>query len=108
MSHTIVNLSDWPVSIRLNTGVTRHLRPGASLPGLSSAEIGSNSQVEKLARRRLIALRASGAGPRSRDMSANEAVEHIRTTALGELGDFMADDEDRVTVLRAFEEKRGS
>ena len=108
MSHTIVNLSDWPVSVRLNTGITRHIRPGASLSGLSSGEIGGNAQVEKLTRRRLIAVRGSGAGLRSRDMSANKAVEHIRSTALQDLGDFIATDEDRVTVLRAFEEKQSS
>lgn len=108
MSHTIVNLSQRPVSIRLNTGITRHIPPRASLSGLFSGEIDGNARISKLVRQRVIAVReAAAAGLRSRDMSANEAVEHIKRTAVADLGDFVAG-EERVTVLRAFEEKTSS
>lgn len=107
MSHTIVNLSRRPVSIRLNTGITRHIPPRASLSGLFSGEIDGNARISKLVSQRVIAVREAAAGNRSRDMSANEAVEHIKRTAAADLRDFVAG-EERVTVRRAFEEKTRS
>lgn len=108
MSHTIVNLTRRPVSIRLNTGITRHIPPRASLEGLRSGEIDGNARVGKLERRRVIAVREAATAASSRDMSATEAVEHIRRTALEDLGNFIAEGEDRVTVVRALEEKQRS
>lgn len=108
MSLTIVNLSPRPVSIRLNTGATRHIPPRGSLSGIVSGEITDNARIDKLVRQRVIAVGEAGSGTSSRDLSANDAVEHIRRTPLAELADFIAADEDRVTVLRAFEEKQRS
>lgn len=45
---------------------------------------------------------------RSTDMLAKEAIEHIRNTAIEDLEGFVPDDEDRVTVLRAWESKLDS
>lgn len=108
MSHTIVNLSDRPVSIRLNTGATRHIPPRASLAGIVAGEITDNARIDKLVRQRVIGVGETAAGRSSRELSASDAVEHIRRTAVEELAGFLAADEDRVTVLRAFEEKQRS
>lgn len=43
---------------------------------------------------------------RSTDMLAKEAIEHIRNTPLDQLRNFVPEDEDRVTVLRAWQEKQ--
>ncbi|MEX1063259.1 MAG: 30S ribosomal protein S16, partial [Balneolaceae bacterium] len=42
----------------------------------------------------------------SSDMNANEAIEHIRNTPLEKLEGFVTDDEDRVTVQRAWKSKQ--
>jgi small subunit ribosomal protein S16 len=42
----------------------------------------------------------------STDMNANEAIDHIKNTPLEELKGFVTDDEDRVTVQRAWESKQ--
>jgi large subunit ribosomal protein L21 len=42
----------------------------------------------------------------STEMTAKEAVEHIQKTSLKELEDFVAKDEERVTVQKAWEEKQ--
>ena len=44
----------------------------------------------------------------SRDMSAQEAILHIESTPAEELEGFLADDEDRSTVLAAWEEEFSS
>ncbi|MEX0639263.1 MAG: 30S ribosomal protein S16 [Balneolaceae bacterium] len=45
-------------------------------------------------------------GQGSTEMNANEAIDHIRNTSLDELKGFVTKDEDRVTVLRAWESKQ--
>lgn len=42
----------------------------------------------------------------STDMNAKEAIKHIRNTPLEELEGFVPDDEDRVTVLDAWQSKQ--
>ncbi|MDR9416004.1 MAG: 30S ribosomal protein S16, partial [Gracilimonas sp.] len=42
----------------------------------------------------------------STDMTAKEAIDHIEETDLDELKGFVPDDEDRVTVQRAWESKQ--
>ena len=42
----------------------------------------------------------------STDMLAKEAIEHIKNTPLDQLEGFVPDDEDRVTVRRAWESKQ--
>ena len=46
------------------------------------------------------------AGTVSTDMNANEAIDHIKNTPLEELEGFVSEDEDRVTVQRAWESKQ--
>lgn len=43
----------------------------------------------------------------STDMNANEAIDHIKNTPLDQLEGFVTDAEDRVTVQRAWESKKG-
>lgn len=43
----------------------------------------------------------------STDMNANEAIDHIKNTPLDKLEGFVTDAEDRVTVQRAWESKKG-
>ncbi len=42
----------------------------------------------------------------STDMNANEAIEHIKNTAIEDLKGFVPEDEERVTVQRAWESKQ--
>lgn len=42
----------------------------------------------------------------STDMTAKQAIDYIRNTAVEKLGNFVTDDEDRVTVQRAWERKQ--
>lgn len=42
----------------------------------------------------------------STDMNANEAIDHIKNTSLEKLKGFVPDDEERVTVQRAWESKQ--
>lgn len=46
------------------------------------------------------------ASPVSVDMNANEAIDHIKNTDIKDLEGFVSDDEDRVTVQRAWESKQ--
>lgn len=46
------------------------------------------------------------AGTVSTDMNANEAIDHIKNTPIEELEGFVPEDEDRVTVQRAWESKQ--
>ena len=108
MAGMIVNLSNRPVSVRLNTGVTRHIPPRANLGGIRAAEVDGNAMIDKLVTRRVLALRDFNGGPKSGDLSAGDAIAHIKNTPLEDLGDFLSDDEERVTVLRAMEEKKNA
>ncbi|MEX0593538.1 MAG: 30S ribosomal protein S16 [Balneolaceae bacterium] len=47
------------------------------------------------------------AGNVSTDMNANEAIDHIKNTPLDQLDGFVSDAEERVTVQRAWESKKG-
>lgn len=49
---------------------------------------------------------AEEAGELSTDMNAKVAIKHIRNTDLEDLKGFVPDDEDRVTVLDAWESKQ--
>lgn len=42
----------------------------------------------------------------STDMNAKEAISHIRNTSIDKLEGFVPEDEDRVTVLRAWDSKQ--
>lgn len=48
----------------------------------------------------------SASGQVSTDMTAKEAIDHINDTDLADLEGFVPDDEDRVTVQRAWESKK--
>jgi len=49
---------------------------------------------------------ASAPAQLSTDMTAKEAIDHIKDTPVDELDGFVPDDEDRVTVQRAWESKQ--
>lgn len=112
MGVVIRNRTDRRVLLRFNSGVTRHLAPHEVLRGVTHVEVKGNARIRQLEERHVIALdlpagRPAGGGPprRSTEMRAGEAIAHIRRTPLGELSDFLAADEDRVSVVRAMEEK---
>lgn len=50
--------------------------------------------------------KSEGADKVSTDMLAKEAIEHIENTPIDELKGFVTEDEDRVTVQRAWESKQ--
>ena len=106
MEGTIINLSDRPVSIRLNTGQTRHIPPRSSLAGIRDVEVKHNPRIRKLLHQRMIALDGIAYGPRSGEMRAAAAIAHIENSPLVELQGFLSSDEDRVTVLRAWQRKQ--
>lgn len=106
MDGTLINLSNRPVSIRLNTGRTRHIPPRSSLSGIRDVEVKHNAMVRKLLHRRIIALDGLTYGPRSGDLKAVEAIAHIENTPLAELQGFLSSGENRVTILRAWEQKQ--
>ncbi len=105
---TIQNKTDQRVLLRFNSGLTQHLAPHETLEGVEHVEVKANSRIKALEARHVIAVREPGEqGPlRSGAMSAPKAIAHIAATPLDELRSFLSPDEDRVTVLRAMEEKR--
>ncbi len=58
MSVEIKNLTNRPVLMRLNSGRSLHLAPGATSTELADTEISNNAKVEKLTGRHVIALNA--------------------------------------------------
>lgn len=112
MTYHIRNLTRRPVSLQLNNGSMLHLAPMMTHPGVPGAELKRsadadefNTYVEKLCARRIIAV-----DPvlHSGDLSAEKAIEHIETTPAQALKGFLSDDEDRVTVKRAWDKKHGA
>jgi hypothetical protein len=107
---TIRNLSPNQVLLRFKSGNSHYLGPRAVLEGVEPVEVTGNRWIAHLRERRLIAVEPRGGKKgrlRSRSMRAKEAIKHIHVTPLAELEGFLSDDEDRVTVLQAMEEKRG-
>jgi len=56
MSVEIKNLTNRPVLMRLNSGRSLHLAPGAASPEVVDTEISNNAKVTKLQGRHVIAL----------------------------------------------------
>lgn len=108
MPLTIQNKTNRQVLLRLNSGRTHHLGPGQALEDVEPVEV-KNRRIKVLQERHLIDIIDADAPPppRSADMNAPEAVAHIKKTDLADLRHFLSPGEDRVTVLRAMEEKRG-
>lgn len=52
----IKNLSNRPVLMRLNSGQSVHLSPGATSAEVADAEISNNAKITKLQSRHLIVL----------------------------------------------------
>jgi len=98
----IENKSDKRVLLRFNSGRTRRLAPHET-ERAEHVEVKGNDQIQRLKDRHLIAVQAT---PRSGDMTAAEAVEHIENAPPEALHDFLSPDEDRKTVLQAMEERR--
>jgi hypothetical protein len=124
----IENLTNRPVLLTLNSRTTLHLPPRETSREIGDVEIKNNPMATKLEDRHVIAIHKitsdsrSGKmsavnattdsdkvppGSRSGEMSAAEAIAHIENTPLEELREFLSEGEDRVTVLRAWEEKHG-
>ncbi|NNG15168.1 MAG: hypothetical protein HKM89_01720 [Gemmatimonadales bacterium] len=113
MSLTIKNESEGRVLLRFNSGLTRHLAPGEVVEGVEEVEVKGNRRIKSLEDKHLVALLEAGSKKvrrgkleHSRDMTAREAIEHIRSTPLEALRDFISRDEERVTVLEAMDTKR--
>lgn len=110
----ITNTSNHQVLLRFNSGVTRRLAPSETLEGVQPAAVNGNRRIKRLQERRVIAITASDAttpterrrSVRSRDMTAAEAVDHIKTAPIAALREFLSPDEDRATVLKAMKERR--
>jgi hypothetical protein len=102
MPCTIQNTSPHRVVLRLNSGRTRHLPPGTEASRVPDAEVRGNAQVQRLRDRRAISVRRR---VQSTELTAREAIAHIRNTPEEDLEDFLAEDEDRKTVREAWEEK---
>jgi hypothetical protein len=106
MPVNIKNRSDQIIQLRLNSNATHNIGPGETLRGVEDTDIAGNARVERLVAGQMIEFVAAEArGPRSKDMRAEEAVEHIRRTPRAELDDFLSEDETRVSVRRAIDEK---
>jgi hypothetical protein len=103
----IENLTNRPVILALNSQTTLHLSPHHTSKAINDVEIKNNPMVAKLESRHIIALHESTSQPRSGEMSAAEAIAHIKNTPLEELQGFLSEDEDRATVLQAWKEKHG-
>ena len=56
MPVNIENLTSRPVLLRLNSGRTLHLAPGATSSEIRGVEVNKNDKVKKLRARRVIAL----------------------------------------------------
>lgn len=107
MPVTIENKTDRRMMVRLNSGRTRHLGPGEVLKRVIEGEINGNRELEKLEERRVLGLYRE---PQltSKDMTAEEAIEHIETTPLNQLKGFLAVEEDRKTIRKAWSEKQSA
>lgn len=72
-----------------------------------SVKGGSNKSSSKKTKERAEAASAQpDKGKVSIDMTAKEAIDHIKNTSLEQLKGFVPDSEDRVTVLKAWESKQ--
>ena len=61
MEVTIENLTDRLVLLRLNSGETMHLAPGASSAAIATVEIENNAKAAKLQAQNVIAVHGPGA-----------------------------------------------
>jgi hypothetical protein len=78
MPVTIENLSKKPVLLRLNSGKTLHLAPNKTSSELRDAEVRSNTKVQKLQDRYVIALhevRKKGVPPDAPKKEKAESTE---------------------------------
>ena len=121
MPVTIENKTGNRVLVRFNSGQTRHLAPHEVLKDVEHVEVKGNAHIQRLQARHVLGVASSAATseaatvakgkdkqtPRSTDMKAEEAIDHIRNMSLEELRHFVPPEEDRATVLRAMDEKRG-
>ncbi len=60
MSVTIENLTNRPVLLRLNSGMTLHLAPRATSSEIMDVEVNQNDKVEKLKGQHVIVLHPAG------------------------------------------------
>ena len=77
-----------------------------SASGSSSTKSESKKKPESSSQPAEAASEAGERGSVSTDMTAKEAADHIRNTPLDQLDGFVPGDEERVTVLKAWESKQ--
>lgn len=107
MHKTIKNIHDFQVQVRLSNRVNIRLAPGEEC--VVEAVNTKGPTIQRLVARRMISVREAESSRRRRsgDMTASEAAEYIRKAPERDLEDFLSPGEDRVTVLRAMEERKG-
>jgi hypothetical protein len=106
MAVDIQNRSAQRVRLNLNSGLTRYLGPGEVMRGVEEVDIRGNTRIERLRNDRIIDFANTQArGLRSKEMRAEEAIDFIRRAPRSDLERFLSDDETRVSVRRAMEER---
>lgn len=76
MSIQIQNLTNRPVLLRLNSGQTLHIGPLQASGALSDVEVESNTIVEKLKDKHIIAIKATKKAEESRVSAPSEAEKN--------------------------------
>ncbi len=82
-----------------------HRQPMSQIKIESISTSGSSTKKKKTEEKKETSSSESN-GQVSTDMTAKEAIDHIENTPLSELKGFVPEDEDRVTVQRAWEDKQ--
>jgi len=59
MSVSIENLTDKPLWLRLNSGASLHVLPGASSPGVNDSEVAGNAKLKRLTEENVIRVQLS-------------------------------------------------
>lgn len=103
MDMAIENTSSTHQLLRFASGRTWRLAPGETLEPVESVEIKGSRWLRRLEKKRLINIREA---IRSKEMTADEAIEHIQNTPPEDLRDFLSPQEDRKTVLQAMKDKK--
>lgn len=83
-----------------------HRQPMSQIEITSISVSGGSSKAKKTEKKAKAESAPKKEGQVSTDLSAKEAIDHIKNTPLDELKGFVPDSEERVTVLREWESKQ--
>jgi large subunit ribosomal protein L21 len=83
-----------------------HRQPMSQIEITKISTSGGGSTKTKQKKKEETSSEAKPSGKVSTDMTAKEAIAHINNTPLDELEGFVPEDEDRVTVQRAWDSKQ--